>query len=763
MVRVPGSSGDSGFHRESLREDVKIKIEPGMEASAEEGSPQTCEAKGSPDHQSFGRGFEDKKIKEEDQAIDLEDKPRPPPEVPSGATVDHAAKCDPLDTDPSFYNERFLSTTTLAKRKKKDSKPSRVKMKAPDSDHDVQSKKSTDHDAEKEEKGSWQLDQLEQCFYWKELKKLLSSDPVLKILKPTLIGSLTGPVSAPVTPSNQLEAIRSLMKLLEDAGYIAGSFDAQLLLECHHDQVIRAGKSLFEKLIPLTGECDCEDQAAPPGQSAPRGYHTGSSQYASAESEVESEDSIPIQRMSLGPSGADLIRERASQKNIQGRSTEVPAESGHLQSYFEAAMKKYEEDQRNFARQTARRSRIPAIPQASYVPDVEMESVGSCPGRQINNYEIPDTDLDDLRRPLVAAAGISPGDGTTTQRIRMSAIADLKEFNGRDKDEDRARSWISKVKSAFLRDQAPDQEKCLVFGDLLTGPARNWHSQLSRSTRYSWKDLLDKFLVEYGGHSMSIGRQYYQAKKRVEETPLEYLYRLNVAAIRAKIQIRDGTVTIRREHVEHFIGTLDDRGLAKQLTMLRLNDVDELEDTLRACQRMEDRQAQVPTGSSTFRQRFVPKLPPAPSKPTRAVRAIHVESASSDSDSDLSDVEVEVNHRNVCAATTMDHAKKFGDQRTRNEDPKQDEDPEHGMPKKACSHCGSKKHDDRGCWKRLTCQKCGRKGHPSDRCYYACVACGEVHESGKCPMEEFYNLIRKWYVPTKHAGMLPPKAEEMLN
>jgi hypothetical protein len=262
---------------------------------------------------------------------------------------------------------------------------------------------------------------------------------------------------------------------------------------------------------------------------------------------------------------------------------------------------------------------------------------------------------------------------------------------------------------------------------------------------------------------MSIGRQYYQAKKRVEETPLEYLYRLNVAAIRAKIQIRDGTVTIRREHVEHFIGTLDDRGLAKQLTMLRLDDVDELEDTLRACQRMEDRQTQVPTGSSKFRQRFVPTFPPAPSKPTRAVRAIHVECASSDSDSDHSDVEVEVNHRNVCAATTMDRTKKFGDQRTRNEDPKQDEDPEHAMPKKACSHCGSKKHDDRGCWKRLTCQKCGRKGHPSDRCYYACVACGEVHESGKCPMEEFYNLIRKWYVPTKHAGMLPPEAEEMLN
>ena len=33
----------------------------------------------------------------------------------------------------------------------------------------------------------------------------------------------------------------------------------------------------------------------------------------------------------------------------------------------------------------------------------------------------------------------------------------------------------------------------------------------------------------------------------------------------------------------------------------------------------------------------------------------------------------------------------------------------------------------------------------------------------KMPYEKVYNLIRKWYVPTKHAGLLPSKAEEMLN
>ena len=65
---------------------------------------------------------------------------------------------------------------------------------------------------------------------------------------------------------------------------------------------------------------------------------------------------------------------------------------------------------------------------------------------------------------------------------------------------------------------------------------------------------------------MSVGRQYYHAKKRAEATPLEYLYRFNVAAIRANIRVLDGSPDVRRKHVEHFIGTLDNCDLGKQLT-----------------------------------------------------------------------------------------------------------------------------------------------------------------------------------------------------
>ena len=76
-------------------------------------------------------------------------------------------------------------------------------------------------------------------------------------------------------------------------------------------------------------------------------------------------------------------------------------------------------------------------------------------------------------------------------------ISDLKELSGKDNDEDRERNWIGKVKSAFLRDQAPYSEKCLVFGDILTESARNWYRQLSRLTRTSWKYVLESFMMQY--------------------------------------------------------------------------------------------------------------------------------------------------------------------------------------------------------------------------------------------------------------------------
>ncbi|KAE8971970.1 hypothetical protein PR001_g26737 [Phytophthora rubi] len=378
-----------------------------------------------------------------------------------------------------------------------------------------------------------------------------------------------------------------------------------------------------------------------------------------------------------------------------------------LESFFQSAMERFLKEQQ--------------APQARFPP----------PGE----YDPDDLDLGQPSRAAIATTTTTARTSTGASRLRVSAMSELKEFSGKDGDEDRARSWVGKVKSAFIRDQAPDEEKCLVFGDLLTGPARNWYRQLSRTTRSTWKDLFQSFQVQYCG-------------------------------LRARIQVKDGPSEVRREHVDHFIETLDDRDLADQLALLRIPDADTLEEVLRSRQRSKSRQNKTVYGSVKPRQK------PPSAAGARAVRAVqvHADSSESEVESDESDGDGCLRRVYVAAAEKCEESPDRRLPRRERSNTHQDRDlgqhpksADMGAPSKRCSHCGSRKHDDLGCWRRLTCEKCGKRGHPSDRCLFVCKACGEIHEAGKCPMEEFYNLIRQWYNPTKHGGMLPESVEKMLN
>ena len=107
------------------------------------------------------------------------------------------------------------------------------------------------------------------------------------------------------------------------------------------------------------------------------------------------------------------------------------------------------------------------------------------------------------------------------------------------------------------------------------------------------------------GLGVPVARQYYHAKKRPEESPMDYLYRLNVIGLRAMIKIKDGPPKFQKEHVEHYIETLDDPELADQLTMLRLADVDELEDVLRASKGRRRVEARYSSGRASSAKRHL--------------------------------------------------------------------------------------------------------------------------------------------------------------
>ena len=98
-----------------------------MEASKAKEWSQTRESERFPVHHSSGRGSNDKEIKEESRSLDLEEKPRPPREVPSGTTADRATKHDSQGETPTIKTEQKLPKVTPAISRKDRSRTVKVK------------------------------------------------------------------------------------------------------------------------------------------------------------------------------------------------------------------------------------------------------------------------------------------------------------------------------------------------------------------------------------------------------------------------------------------------------------------------------------------------------------------------------------------------------------------------------------------------------------------------------------------------------------
>ncbi|EGZ04455.1 hypothetical protein PHYSODRAFT_343257 [Phytophthora sojae] len=699
-LRVPGSSGDSGFHRES-QEEVRVKKEQGDQASSESGSTTTLlNEPRSTDRQSARRTSVGGT--EVDPDMDPEEKPQPPPQVPSGT---------PVDRDAS-------QTKSMT----------RAKLKAPDLDDE--DSKASSH--EESEEAGWIR------YHEKQLRDFLAWDPMMRLLGVKPIGE--GPVAFPAPAKREgiLAEMERLMQRLKEAGLVAGAFDARAIYDADPIQIHATTDMLFNRLKALVGEIRIQKSRI------------------QVHLKLDPQDAEP----SMLRARAQIQREASTQPRSQPRPKKPSTPSvdptatasgsnmstGRLESYFQAAMGRFLKEQGVLTPTQA-----PEATQNAGSQDVEMESTGLSDPDQHWKYDPDDIDFPVPARATVATTATGSTGSALIQRVRISAVSDLKEFSGKDQDEDRARAWISKVKSAFLRDQAPDEEKCLTFADLLSGSARNWYRQLPRSTRNKWSDLLRSFQTQYCGLVISVARQYYHARKRSDESPLDYLYRLNVAGLRARLKIKD----------------------ADRLTLLRLPDADELEEVLRALDRAKNRQKKSANGASKFRQKA--PATPAPAAPAKHVRAIQVQpdTGSEPGSSDESDSECD-DYRRIYLAAAQDHAKPAEEEqktldRNLQDRPKQDPPSRDsrsrthvgGPERSRCTHCGSKRHSHLACWKRLTCEKCGKKGHPGDHCLFVCCGCGELHDVGRCPKEEFYNQIRQWFNPAKHAGMLPEMAEKI--
>ncbi|OWY92916.1 Eukaryotic/viral aspartic protease [Phytophthora megakarya] len=123
----------------------------------------------------------------------------------------------------------------------------------------------------------------------------------------------------------------------------------------------------------------------------------------------------------------------------------------------------------------SRRVTTGTAPQESTVVAMESVSSRSSSHPKRDQDEDPD-DLFDLDAGLTgtAAAVSTATAGAGVARVRLSAFSELKEFNGKDASEEKARAWFNRLKSASRRDGMSGDEVCALFGDLMAGPPRQY-------------------------------------------------------------------------------------------------------------------------------------------------------------------------------------------------------------------------------------------------------------------------------------------------
>ncbi|POM60202.1 hypothetical protein PHPALM_30968 [Phytophthora palmivora] len=178
MVRVPGSLGDSGCHRES-HEEAHADLRSGKPASFEIGSPMTpLNQDRSADRQSFGRSSTDGA--EEGPATDLEEKSLPPPQVPLGTPADSDLRSDLQDERPSAKAIQTLVSMSSTKKSQQDQRCRAGGLDA-----------------------------------------FLIPNPVIQVIWSKIINYLTSPVQKLTARSIEMNEMKSLLHLMKECGIIS--------------------------------------------------------------------------------------------------------------------------------------------------------------------------------------------------------------------------------------------------------------------------------------------------------------------------------------------------------------------------------------------------------------------------------------------------------------------------------------------------------------------------------------------------------------
>ncbi|KAE9046116.1 hypothetical protein PR001_g1725 [Phytophthora rubi] len=293
-------------------------------------------------------------------------------------------------------------------------------LKAPDPEEELKGRSSTVGVKTETPAPTWNEAALELRYHRKELQDFMTQNPLKRILQPTQIGDQTGPVTAPVTANDKLEANKILMNLLQEAGLVAGAFDAEDLFRPDLRFFQLSTKMLFDKLKVLVGEKVTDPSTTSSPDSPTQIGSTGdraSSPFVSA-AEADSDESSEPRRISLGPAGAAMLQTRSKVRlpgpRLRRRQEHATTSTDKLESYFQAAMSRFLCEQQISMPNLAAR----ALPNPE-TRDVEMVSAGSEDLERLQwEYDPDDLDLPTAApAAAVATAAVGSSEAALIQRL----------------------------------------------------------------------------------------------------------------------------------------------------------------------------------------------------------------------------------------------------------------------------------------------------------------------------------------------------------
>lgn len=350
-----------------------------------------------------------------------------------------------------------------------------------------------------------------------------------------------------------------------------------------------------------------------------------------------------------------------------------------------------------------------------------------------------------------ASPGGPSGVGSTRKGSRHFVPANaIAKFSGKIGE---AEEWLNNF--VYIANQAGWTNKlwCSTFRFRMEGSALWWYKSLSSSVQKKWSLLHKAFRDAYEIGSTSPAARYWNASRKENETPLQFLVRLNALAKMAKIDRLSGDSA--SEHVQQFLTQVRDNSLREKFVMMGTKSITEVEARLRDMERGDknakrfsnkpgdDKRRPDQNGRKANYGRA------APAYNRREVRWADEDRYEYDEeDYDYYEDEEEY-HTAYSASEEPSHPPRYDNQRR--DTPSYYRRREGGYP--------PRQFED---WSQMVCRECKRQGHPTDRCLFKCKTCHKVHENEVCPVSIKLGHLAKFVATNKESLSVPTEIQEIL-